>query len=264
MQSLDEESASYSALVAVSRNADLLQALRTEAVAAPALAVRLDASRSTVYNQLTRLTRRGILERTHSRYRLTNVGRLLTETCFEARKRATQLRLADSFLDDIPHNEVPPAAVFDGAEVLSSAAHPGRPALVFDRTMRDAERLRGMIPRVHARHLDATRETPPTNRAGEVLFRHETVAYLLGEYPDRVRESIGTTDLTLLETDRELPFGLVVVEEPTPKMCLSTYSVHGNESGLILNESPVAVEWARKAYEEYRRDATPLVTGSSY
>ena len=238
-----------------------LEAVRDGTRCKSGLADHLGVSKSTVYNRFNRLACHELVTRTGGRYRLTNRGRLLADVVTETRATVERLQRAGGFIDNIPTSELPPPVVFRDAEVVVGSERPGRPQQVFDRVVRDADRLFGFVPSVHARHLDGPRRIRLDEHTGEVILRAETVEHLLSDHPDSLRKTCRVDGLELFETDRELPFGLVIADEPDELLCLSAHTAHGNESGLLLNDAAAALEWARSTYRTHRQNASRLHVG---
>jgi predicted transcriptional regulator len=68
-------------------------------------------------------------------------------------------------------------------------------------------------------------------------------------------ERFAEADVRLYETTEELPFGLLVVDSPGGQTVAIELREGGLVTGLVLNDTPDAIRWARATIERYRQDA---------
>ena len=68
-------------------------------------------------------------------------------------------------------------------------------------------------------------------------------------------ERFAEADVRLHETTEELPFGLLVVDSPDGEVVAIELREGGLVTGILVNDTPNAVRWARPTIERYRRDA---------
>jgi hypothetical protein len=83
------------------------------------------------------------------------------------------------------------------------------------------------------------------------------VSRLLGAYTDALEEALeGGIDLR--QTDREVPYGVMVFERPDGN--LAVLMVHGESGlrGIVTNGRDPALAWARQYVEGWLEQADPL------
>ena len=68
--------------------------------------------------------------------------------------------------------------------------------------------------------------------------------------------------LSLYQTEKRLPYALWIRETPTDDHAGITVYNSGGIAGTIVNDSAGAVAWARKTYQEYRKQAQEISTST--
>ncbi|SDM95555.1 Predicted transcriptional regulator, contains HTH domain [Halogranum gelatinilyticum] len=220
------------------------------------LTAAVDVSRPTVHRSLKSLQEHDVVTETPDGYRLTTYGQLVFD-----RYRSTL-----SEFETVHQNKSLLLALRDSAEIssdmLEGASYtrslpfaPERPLGVIESVVREATTVRGFSPVIVGRYVSLFHDQLMTTTLdAEILTTPAVFEYLVSNWPDQLEETIDA-GLSCLVVDDSLPFGLIVVDEPVERVCVIVYD-DGTLRGVIQNDSPAAVQWARDFYESYRERAT--------
>lgn len=245
----------------LARRIEVLEHLLDESQTRPELVEDLNISRSTVDRAVRELEGMGLVEFNDGNYRASLVGHLAHEEYAELREELIILEEAADLLTTLPPDAPLDLTVLQGAEVVI-----GREPAPHIPGSRLPEFLRGAD---HLRTLSMAYTTPET---GEVVAQ--------GVREDRVRVEIvlerdlyeyltesGAVDIdSLAENDNfeagladDLPFGLIIADRGgTTEVCLAVYGQERTLEGIIINDTPEAVDWAESVWERYSSGARPI------
>lgn len=244
------------------KSADLLERLRTGPDHKRELADALGVSKSTVYNWTSELEQYNLLERTAEGYRLTYVGRRMTEQFFDWRERARRLFRLAPLADALPRQfDLPPNAL-EEATVAVTTDDPDVPTNEFLARLRDARDVSAILPVASSRCLDAlAAHVGDDDRTLELVVPTGIRERLLATLRDDGRPS--DRGCLLLVIDEEPSFGLVRFEGTEVAVGLTIYSTRGHLVGFVGMSSPESRTWATDVYKAYRRRARDVAAESS-
>jgi predicted transcriptional regulator len=246
---------------AVGKRADVLATLAEQAYRKPELVEALHVSRSTVDRAIDELTEAGLAVAEGSAYRATVAG----EVALSARRtyvdRTDAIARARPILDAIPDDAPVDPALLVGCSVHVPEPHAPEGALapVVER-LRTADTLRGFAPVVKSSYVGIIHDqVTNTGLNVEIIVHSETRDSLaaLARGRDRLRDLFASESVTVLETDRSLPFALWLTDGADG--AFAGVAVHDPDSGgvlgVLVNERPAAVDWCTSLYEQYRATA---------
>lgn len=238
---------------AVSRRAEIIECLMDGPTYNRDIRDRLDVSRSTVYKAIRELEELDLAQRGSKGYELTIVGRLLFEEYRRYQSRVEDVCRSGTLLSVLPTNTDIPIEVLDGADVYVSERHaPNRPVRVIEEIIRDATVSKGTGPIVLPRYVELFHDAIVAgDLEAELVFERSVHEYLASDYTDSYSEALGTENLSVWVTpDDEHPYGLLIVEEPSPRIGLIVYDRDGGLKGIIVNDTEPACDWG---YETWKR-----------
>lgn len=217
----------------------------------------LDVSRSTVYKAIRDLEELGLVERRDDGYDLSIVGRRLYERRQQFHEVAAEIYDPVPFLSGLPTDIDLPEALFLDAELVSGERFaPNRPVRTIERLVRETESLKGLTPVVLPQYVDTFHERLISNELrAELLLERPVLEHLVTEYEGPFEEAVAAGDLAIYTTDERLAYGLLLLEAPDRRVVFIAYGPGGNLRGLIINESPAAIEWAETTWERHRSAA---------
>ncbi|WP_435100862.1 helix-turn-helix transcriptional regulator [Halarchaeum sp. P4] len=242
-------------LETLAANHDLVAALVDGPRQKQALADDLDVSPKTVYRRTRRLREHGLLTRGDAGYRLTVLGSLLADLHLDAADLVDRASDADSLLSALDEDVVPPYWVLYEADVVQSEPFaPNQPIGRMRDLVTESDALRGFSPVVLPQYVELFHERAQAGLSADLVVTPRIVEALRESAPDELRAAL-ERDVTLHQTDRDLPYGLIVVDEPVPKAFILFYAENGGLQGVLSNDDPRTVVWARRQYETYAADA---------
>ncbi|WP_442904956.1 helix-turn-helix transcriptional regulator [Haladaptatus sp. CMSO5] len=237
------------------RRDDVVAQIRAGPVDIRTLTDAVSVSRPTVHRCLKQLIEHEVVTETPRGYVLTSYGSLFfdqyqsyiaeTETIHENR----DLILA---LDDPSHLS---GRVFQDAKFTRAVPFaPEKPIAEIESIVEDATKIRGFSPVVVGRYVSLFHEkvTEETLDA-ELIISPDVFDYLAETWPEQLKEAL-SMGLTVFVTDETLPYGLILIDEPTAQLCLVFYE-DGSLRGVVQNDQPDVIEWGTDLYEAYRRRA---------
>lgn len=217
----------------------------------------LGVSRSTVYKAVRELEERSLVEQNADEVLFSLYGRLLFERYRSFAETASDVCDRRDLLSALPPDAPVTPDLLAGAEVVrSEPVAPDRPLDYLEDLIRDAERVVGLAPAMFRRYVELFHDDLVSGELPtDILFERSVVEHVRERYPDRFRESLGTDCCSLWGTDESLPFGLVLTEGEREEVVVVVYD-EGRPVGVIVNDTPAALDWGRDAFESYREDAT--------
>jgi predicted transcriptional regulator len=254
----DESPSALDVVNTLQRRSSLLELLAAEPADIRDLRDDLDVSRSTVYNAVRELESLGIVIQVDGRYRLTTFGRAAFQQYDQFMSRFTRLCDVGAELAALlPPVEVP-ADVFADADIVAAESHaPDRPFDAFGRFIAASDRMRGFAPVTGARYVDLVNDQLRSRGVtADLVTEERVVEYIRTHHRTEILEALAHDSFRFYRTSRQLPFGLVLVEEPDPRLGLLLYDERGQFRVFLTTDAEAAVEWGARMYDSYRTGAT--------
>lgn len=245
----------------LARRIEVLEHLLDEPQTRPELVADLDISRSTIDRAVRELEGMGLVEFDDGNYRASIVGHLAHQEYAELREELVILEEAADLLTTLPPDAPLDLSVLQGAEVvIGREPAPHVPGSRLPEFLGGAE---------HLRTLSMAYTTPETgdvvaNSVEEEGVRVEIV--LERDLYEYLTES-GALDIDSLADNptfeaglaEDLPFGLIIADRSgDTEVCLAVYGQERTLEGIIINDTPEAVEWAESVWDRYSEAATPI------
>lgn len=243
----------------VTRRRALLDALREGPASKPDLVAALDVSRSTVDRGVRELESAALVRRAAGTVRLTTPGRL----CLRAHDRlhaATRgVDAARGLLEDLPAGSVPDPVLFEGATVVEGTqAVPSRPLEVVSGYLEDAERVHAVSLSVVPRMVEQYRRAVTEDGTDVTMVVPEGVLSRLLEAHEDALAAVLEAGASLHQVATEPPYGVLAVDRPSGPVAALLVHGDGGLRGLVANDDPLAVAWARSYVQGWVDRATPL------
>lgn len=244
----------------VSRRALIMEALLNGPKYNRDLRDELDVSRSTAYKAVSELEDLGMARRGDDGYELTPLGRLLFEEYRQFLDRVADICRPGRLLAALPRDTEFPFAVLDDAEVSLSDRHaPNEPVREVERLVDDSSVVKGTGPVILPRYARFFSDQLASDELeAELVFERPVFDHLRTDYEEYFERAIESNNLDVWVTDAELPYGLLVITEPSRKLAVIVYDSSGALNGVILNDTEQAYQWGRAQWEQYRNGATSL------
>ena len=222
----------------------------------PEIVDSLSVSRSTVDRGIGDLIERGCVEKAGSRFQLTETGRLALEARLQYEATLDQIQAAGPVLEEIDLESIS-LEFLRGATV--NVADPRRPWKVLDQSrelVTDAETIYGTGPAVFQKFFDdISRSVENRGLICELVIDETVFESLDSAQVTELRELMKRGAGTLLLTDLNDSFAIWVLELPDSEYAgITVYSSAGFE-GVIYNDTPNAISWARTQYQERKASA---------
>lgn len=236
---------------------EVLVALATEPQTKPQLVDTVGPSRSTIDRAISALEETGCIERINSKYHLTPVGRISHTEHERYRETMSAVSKGKDVLNALSDEARIDPVFLNGVDVQTANPHAPESALQSSIThLESTNRLVGLAPVVLSLYTDILTNLVKNNDfQTEIILNESTLDSLLGFYQDRF-SAIGVTDhFTFYVTEHELPYALWIMERDEHPLAGITIYEKGGVRGVLMNDSPDAVAWARKEYEQYRDQA---------
>lgn len=247
------------AMTLLTHRRQLLKAVEDGPADKQALVEEVGVSRSTVDRAVRELEEAGLVSRTGGTVSLTTSGRVALLAHDRLADTIRGLGAASDLMRHLPVDLVPDPVIFQGGTVVEGTPEvPQRPATTLSELVSECDELRGVALSVEPELVTAGRNAIVERDADMTVVVPETVvARLLGAHADALEDSLeGGIDLR--QTDRDVPFGVMVFDRPTsPIAALLVYGESGLR-GIVTNERDPAVAWARQYVETWLQRADPL------
>lgn len=211
------------------------------------LVEEVDESRSTVYRSLNELEEAALVEETAGKYELTSYGELVYEEYRSFDESVTDINAAKDVLTTLSHVGDFDPEVVTGAEIIEpTPQEPDRPIRTIERTIETAVSVKCIAPTTLL--LNAAADYATGESTAELLVEASTLEHF-EEANDEALDRLRSDDRFVLHARQtDFSFGLLLVEDDEPEMVVVVYTRRSGVEGLIQNDSPVAVSWAREAY----------------
>ncbi|MFC6825323.1 helix-turn-helix transcriptional regulator [Halopelagius fulvigenes] len=215
----------------------------------------LAVSRSTVDRSLRELVDAGLVSRSGGVYRRTLAGELALEEYDRISRRLDGLMGSPSFLDGLPAESDADPVLFDGATVSEAERQsPSAPIHSFTELLERSSYVVGFASAVFPAEVETYREQL---RRGELVSRmvvtDSVCERLVSQYGDAVQEGLETGRIDVRRAP-DLPSYTLVVGSTTDcaEVGLVSHTSNGVR-GVLRNDDPEAVEWARRRIATYWR-----------
>ncbi len=244
----------------VARRADIVSQLVDGPKHKRDLTDEMDISRSTVYKAIRELEASFIAERTEDGYQPTLMGRLLFEEYERFYTTVRDISRPGQLLAALPKESDVGPTLLNGADCVFPERHaPNRPVHSFEEMVREATAVKGLISVVRPRYVEVFRNRLLSGELrAELVLECPVVESLRADYREAFDACLRSGNVTVRETHEQLPFGLLVVEEPIPAVRVTVYNASGGIQGVITNRSDDAVEWGRSFWQRHRRHSTEI------
>lgn len=245
-------------LRAVTSRVELLRTVGVDGVEKRDLEERLSISRSTVDRGVRELLEVGLVEREGERVQLTLAGELLLSEYDRFTDQVAGALEASDFLEAAATErwDVDPA-VLEEAAIHRSDRAATDPVEELVSLVSRATHVGAVMPAApHRRVVDCCRETVVEQRGSSTcVLTDDALDGLTTTYRDSLREMLSTGRVSLARTPTDLSRGLVVVEHERGETMALVHHDGPAITGLLTNDSPQAVAWAREVFDDYRSSA---------
>lgn len=237
------------------RREDVVSAVEDGPIDIRSLTAAVDVSRPTVHRSLKSLQQHDVVVETADGYELTPYGAFVFEQYTDVIDRFDNAHEHRELLVALESAEPISASLLDDAQYTPTEPFaPEEPLGEIETVVRESSTVRGFSPVVVGRYVSMFHEQVTASALdAEVLTTPAVYDYLCSAWTDQLDEAVDT-GMTFFVVDDPLPFGLILAEEPEEEVCVMIYD-DGSLRGIIRNDSPDAVTWAREVYESYRRTA---------
>lgn len=215
-------------------------------------------SRSTVYKSVSELEELDIVRRGENGYELTLAGQLLYEQFRRFEDSVGDICAASRLLSVLPGSIDIPVALLEDASVTVSERHaPNRPVREVEDLVESAAVVRGTGPVVLPTYVEIfSSRLSEAMLEATLVFERPAFDHLTSEYETELRTAVESESVDIWVTDAELPYALLVVEQPSAEVCLVVYDSSGDLEGTIRSDRDEAVSWGLTQFEQVRERAS--------
>lgn len=223
----------------------------------PELMTATETSRSTIDRSIADLKEVRCIKEVEGKYQPTQMGRI---------SHAEQTRYIEG-TDDIARagtvlNHIRDSARIDmqflrDVDVYTSNPHiPEFSLQPSIEKLDDAVRLIGLAPVVLSTYTDLIENRIRQNKLDVEIVIPQAMLRPLLSFSQSISKAVEQGDVVLYISNEELPYALWVMESKAKTVAGITIHENGGVQGLLMNDSPWAVAWARDEYASYRDSAT--------
>lgn len=238
----------------LNRRAELLAELAAEPRTRHVLVDAVPDSKTTVYKGVSQLVDAGLLEERDGTLHPTLAGRV----ALERYDRLADAAALPGLLEDLPPDALDPVVLEDATVVAPDSRSFDRHLVYGERVLRDAERVEGLVCAVSEETLEIFRERVIAAGVEASLVIADDVAAALADRDGLLETLADLPTVELHRTDGPLHYGLLVVTTAAGERVAVELFRDGAPTGLILNDDPASVDWARSAIDDRRARATPV------
>lgn len=221
----------------------------------------LEVAKSTVYYRYTKLEALGLVDSERDGYRLTPIGRLLTEMYLDTLERMASVYEAGELLAELPPDATPPSEVLRGAEPVLGNGQPEQSGTQFLDWTLAADEIQGLLPYASCTFIERLcSELDSSETSIELALEPSTIEYLVDSSPEHCESVFESESSTVYEAEELPPYGLVIVEEPRPEFGLVVYTDYGHVIGFVRSRCECGLEWAREEYQAHTNGRCRRVT----
>lgn len=245
----------------VSKRVEYIELLREAGALEPRdLVDELDHSRSTVTRALEELREAGLVERMEDGYEVTVAATMAAEEYRRHEARSRDILEASELLEPLSGATAPPPQLLADARThLTDPLAPFRPLEAVSDRLRAADTVRAYLPTLVNPSLLRLwhRRTTSEGLDSTGLFDEGLLTKLQGQYPALLGEMSATDAFSAYTADGP-PYALMLTtEDGTTTVTAVIYDADGGVRGVIVNDSPAAIEWAASRLNEIEADASP-------
>ncbi len=244
---------------AIGRRAEFAEALGAGPKHKRDLKDELEVSDSTAYKALRELENLCIVTREENGYELTLTGRLVYEEYKHFCRTVEGICRPGELLSLLPADTTIAAEILTDAEIIFRRRYaPNQPEYRFEEMIQEATVLKGTSA-VALPHSVETFHQKVVNGElqAELVLERAVVEHLAADYPLQFNEAVETDAVSIRVTTEQLSFGLILIESPTERVGIVVYGPDGDFAGLIINDSPNAVEWGHTIWKQHLDGSIP-------
>lgn len=220
----------------------------------------LDIPRSTVARSLTALTEQHWVEQRDGDYRLTPVGRLVTEEFFELAATIRTTQDLATFLTWFPHESVDLdlEALRTADITLFTEGNPYAPGRTQTQFVASASTFRGALPAIDIEGATVAHDQLMAGALeAELIVSPEVEATIVtDEFASLFREPVETGRLHLLVAADPVSLYLGLADGASAQ--IGVQDDDGLPRGLLESSNPDVVEWVDDRYRSLRDTARPM------
>ncbi|MFC6823610.1 helix-turn-helix transcriptional regulator [Halopelagius fulvigenes] len=252
------ESPSISLRETLHKRFEILETLRENPQRKPELVADVESSRSTIDRAVAELVENGCLENVDGEYHLTPSGRVSYSVHREYIDRMDDVAQTAEVLNENPSLKEMDITFLREAEVhVGDRYIPESTLEPSIERLQNASRLVGLAPIILTSYIDLVEAAVDENGlSAEIIIHRDAVKRLL-DFRDSFTEIVKRGDVTLYVTEDVLPYSLWVMEGDRKDTAGVTVHQHKGVQGLLLNESPRAVSWAKDRLESFKEGSVP-------
>ncbi|MFB6211013.1 MAG: helix-turn-helix transcriptional regulator [Halobacteriales archaeon] len=222
----------------------------------------LDSSRATIYRGVRELEETGLVEYGTDGYRPTVSGKTLLNAYEDFIALVDRTLDAQDVLNILPDAPAIPPAFLRDVEVISAEnAAPHIPGSRLNTLISETNTLRGLL-KTHSQ--PGAKETYyqsiiERGMEAEVILQTDFYEYLRSLEDAQINEILAHDRFEWYTVER-VPYGLLLPERETGDRCvvMLAYDSDLMLRGILINESPAAIEWGNDVFQRYKQQATAL------
>lgn len=233
--------------------AALIETPRTK----PELIGVTETSRSTIDRAITDLENVNCVKEVDGRYQPTQLGRISHAEQTRYIEGTDDIARAGSVLNHICDSARIDIQFLRGVDVYTSSPHIPEGSLQPSiEKLGDAILLMGLAPVVLSTYTDLIENHIRQNKLNVEIVIPRAMLRPLLSFSQAISNAVERGDVVLFLSDEELPYALWVMENKAKTVAGITIHENGGVQGLLMNDSPWAIAWARDEYASYRDSAT--------
>ncbi|ELZ95881.1 hypothetical protein C440_06312 [Haloferax mucosum ATCC BAA-1512] len=235
----------------------ILEAVSDQPYTKPELTEILGTSRSTIDRGIDDLESIDCVERHNSRYAPTTKGELALAEYTKYTNIMDSLSRAGDILNYLPSDSSVSLAFLDGVSVYPSDPNVPDSALkASDDLLAISTRMNGLAPTALSTYPDTIEGGVQGHGLSvEIVVESNVLDSIIEVRSEAMARLAGYEDVEFYRTDVELPYALWIMEQEDGETAGMTVYNNGGIQGVLMNDSPAAVSWARKVYQGYRDNA---------
>jgi predicted transcriptional regulator len=237
------------------RRKSLLDVLRSGAASATELSDSVDMSRSTVHRATNTLEERRLIERSNGRYRLTGLGRIVTEKTDDFGEEVWTAVTLEPFLNTIDTHGIP---IEHFCDARISHPTPRQPHTTIQRIVdlvESSDSLRMLSTVLSPIYVNVGYREMMDGMDIEAVFDREAIEIMVSQYAEEAYKAIQSGNFDVYAHEG-LPFELFLLDN---KIGMAAHDGNGIAQVLVECEDTAAIEWAETVFDEHRNEAEPLM-----
>ncbi|WP_148414605.1 hypothetical protein [Haloferax sp. KTX1] len=213
-------------------------------------------SRSTVYRALDELVENGLLTEQHGNYTPTSLGSLIYNEVTNLHENTDSLNQAEPLLDAINTDLLDIRLFSDASVCIPSRYSPDQPLRALSTHVDNSTKIKVLSPTLPSQFLSSM-TTHLYDVMSELIVESEAISMHQSDLttPQQTHPLIHATDV--YTTDSQIPFGLFISNSPKQEVCVVVYN-RGRLCGTIRNTTQCAYQWAKNAYQSYKKKSDSL------